>query len=472
MQAVPRRVYRLWLLAAVLVVIGRTGSLAEAPSDSTWIIRHITLAGNKITKDHIILRELTFHAGDTLQHPDSTFLRSEENLLNTSLFLKAEITRIAEGNQLDVFIFLSERWYIFPVPIFEVVDRNFNEWWVQKDFSRVNYGAYLYWNNFRGRNETFTFAFRTGYTHRFSLYYEIPFINRKQKAGLIFAASYSTNKETAYATATDKLQYLKLEGADMRTEQGYSVQYTFRPGLYVTHLLEAGYRQADVLDTVVRLNPGFFAGSSHTEKYSILRYAFRIDHRDIKPYPLRGNYFDVEVIKNGLDVFHDDIDLFFLAANYRRYVQLGHRWYASGGLNGKVSGSSFQPYYNTRALGYSRDFVRGYEYYVIDGQDYLLGKSNLKFELLPKKFVHAGLIPFEKFATIPFAFYLNLYADAAYVNDAQFAGDWNNRLPNTWLFGYGAGIDLVTYYDMVFRFEYSLNKFGESGIFIHFTAPI
>lgn len=127
-----------------------------------------------------------------------------------------------------------------------------------------------------------------------------------------------------------------------------------------------------------------------------------------------------------------------------------------------------------RALGFGRDYVRGYEYYVVDGQHFALFKTNLKFKLLSGKEVHAGFIPLEKFSTIPFSFYLNAYADAAYVEDTQFSNIafTTNRLPNSWLYGYGAGIDFVTYYDIVIRLDYSFNKFGESGLFLHFAAPI
>ena len=445
---------------------------SPVPSDSAAVVGEIIIAGNKITKDFVILRELTFQKGDTLKDLDSTFRKSKENLLNTSLFHTADITWLKDGNQLVVYIILSERWYVFPVPIFEVVDRNFNEWWKTKDFSRVNYGAYLYWNNFRGRNETFTLSIRLGYTQRFSLYYEIPFINKKQKAGLIFAASYSRNKEVGHSTITDQLIYLKMPEEYVRREQGYSVQYTFRPDLYESHLVEAGYRQVDVTDTVIKTNPDFLAGGRKREKYFILRYSFRMDHRDVKTYPLKGDYFDVELIKNGLSVFHDDIDLAFLAVGYKKFFDLGSKFYLGTGIKGKISGTAFQPYYNTRALGYGKDFVRGYEYYVTDGQKYGLAKANLKYELLSRRVAHASFIPFPKFATIPYAFYLNLFADGAYVQDKQFAVANHNVLPNSWLAGYGAGIDFVSYYDMVFRFEYSFNKFGESGIFIHFTASI
>ena len=75
-----------------------------------------------------------------------------------------------------------------------------------------------------------------------------------------------------------------------------------------------------------------------------------------------------------------------------------------------------------------------------------------------------------KFSTIPYAFYLNVYADGGYAKDDAFKR--NNSLNNSFQFGYGAGIDFVTYYDLVFRFEYSFNKLGESGFFLHFTSPI
>ena len=84
--------------------------------------------------------------------------------------------------------------------------------------------------------------------------------------------------------------------------------------------------------------------------------------------------------------------------------------------------------------------------------------------------MHLGFVPSPKFSTVPYAFYLNAYFDEAYVHDDQFKQ--LNFLSNAWESGYGAGIDFVTYYDMVFRFEYSFNKLGESGFFIHFTAPI
>ena len=106
----------------------------------------------------------------------------------------------------------------------------------------------------------------------------------------------------------------------------------------------------------------------------------------------------------------------------------------------------------------------------MDGEHYALLKANLKYTLLKKHELYAPFVPLNKFATVPYAFYLNLFSDAGYVKDSQFSA--NNKLNNSWQYSYGMGIDFVTYYDMIFRFEYSINKLGESGFFLHFTSPL
>ena len=43
---------------------------------------------------------------------------------------------------------------------------------------------------------------------------------------------------------------------------------------------------------------------------------------------------------------------------------------------------------------------------------------------------------------------------------------------NTLLYGYGIGVDFVSYYDIVFRVEYSFNKQNEQNLFFHFNKAI
>ena len=97
-------------------------------------------------------------------------------------------------------------------------------------------------------------------------------------------------------------------------------------------------------------------------------------------------------------------------------------------------------------------------------------KSNFKFEMIPKTTKRIKGIKTEKFGKIFYALYANLFFDAGYAADNQF--DELNELSNQLLWGTGIGIDFITYYDLVFRFEYSINKQGNHGFYINLVAPI
>lgn len=448
-----------------------TDSLSEGDSSSV-VIMDIVLIGNKITREHIILRELTFRKQDTVPvyAVEKKLQRSEENLLNTSLFNSARITWLRQGAEIRLYIILTERWYIFPLPVFELAERNFNVWWEDKDLSRIVYGGILNWNNFRGRNEVLAASVRLGYTQRISFYYNVPYINKKQNAGLSFSFAYSRNHQVGFRTENNATKYYKDEDAFARQEYGGSVQYIYRDGLYETHAAEAGYKEAGIQDTVSRLNADYFGNGLTNIRYFTFRYFFKSDHRDLVAYPLSGRYFDIDLTQKGLAFLKDDINTFSVTSRYRRHWKLSERLYFASGITGMYSPNKYIPYFLYRGLGYGKEFLRGYEYYVIDGQQYALLKTNFKIRILGTRSVHAGFIPLSKFNTIPYAFYLNFYGDAGYVKDPLYSS--GNPLANNLLYSYGTGLDFVTYYDIVLRFEYSINKLGESGFFLHFTAPI
>jgi hypothetical protein len=125
-----------------------------------------------------------------------------------------------------------------------------------------------------------------------------------------------------------------------------------------------------------------------------------------------------------------------------------------------------------KGIGYGRDVLRGYELYVIDGQNFGILKNNLKFAIIPRTVRDIKFVKSDKFGLIHFAFYLNLFVDLGYVDNRQYYGENQNLMENEFQVGYGAGIDFVSYYDIVMRFEYSFNKQGQSGFFVHFRAPI
>jgi hemolysin activation/secretion protein len=119
---------------------------------------------------------------------------------------------------------------------------------------------------------------------------------------------------------------------------------------------------------------------------------------------------------------------------------------------------------------YKKNFIRGYDLFTLKGDEMYFFRSNIKYELVkPRtKKVKEGQEK-NKFKSLQYAFYLNAFADAGYVvNDFT----ENNPLNNKMLFSWGLGLDFVTYYDMVLRFEYAFTSNQTNGFYIAFGMPI
>src|SRR5690606_11490384 len=135
---------------SVKTVPQHSSSSASSHEDVRYLeINRIFIIGNRLTRDQIILRELSLKRGDIIYSIDLPEILEldKRKLINTRLFNTVEIRPIElEENKVDLLIDLDERWYTFPSPIFELSDRNFNEWWqnYDHDFRRVNFGLRLY----------------------------------------------------------------------------------------------------------------------------------------------------------------------------------------------------------------------------------------------------------------------------------------------------------------------------------------
>ncbi|MEZ5084540.1 MAG: POTRA domain-containing protein [Bacteroidales bacterium] len=440
------------------------------------IIKRIIFTGNKVTKEKIIRRELLFSEGDTIfnNNLDNILEQSQKNVMNTSLFnfVTIEPTNVeGEPYFIQVNVDVLEQWYIWPVPIFELADRNFNEWLKKMDWSRLNYGFFLTWNNFRGRRERLVVYSRFGYDEKYELSYQVPYINKKQTIGMGFSGGFAQNHEISYTSFDNKEVYYKNEEDHARREIfGYTELY-YRKGIHNKHWFKLLYNDLRVADSVVIKNPDYMFGTGTQNQFFSFSYQYRSDHRDYAQYPLNGHYFDFGLDKRGLGIFKNPpVNTLSLKANIRKYVTIKGRFFWASGLTVKMSPLWDQPYYYMRGLGYGRDYVRGYEYYVVDAQHYGLLKNNLKFELIPRRVQEFKFIPTDKFNKLYYAFYLNVFCDLAYGIDNR--DNVYNPMANEMLPGYGIGLDFVTYYNFVLRVEYSFNNRGESGFFISFMPSI
>lgn len=466
----------LWL--CLLVLFGMTtllhGAIPADLSPGSIIIGKVVIGGNRLTHPRIILREMRFAEGDTLRITELPELlkSSRENIFNTGLFNFVTLDTLrnpAASMFLEVHIQVVERWYIWPWPYFEISDRNFNAWLETMDFSRLTYGVDVTFSNVRGRNETLKVPLHFGFNQQFGLQYTIPSLNRKQTLGISFGADYERNHEVIAATEYNKPVYFK-DPAEFPRQKIYAfLELTLRPSFFARHYFRLAYNQYRFSDTLLQSYPNYSVDSVQNDLwYCGFQYLYKGDHRDVKFYPLKGYYLDLELDVNkgsGNEIFEA-----YLKGNIRKYWQLARRWYFSTGLTAKVTLTDDPPYFMQRGLGYGREYVRGYEYYVIDGRNFILIKNNLKFAILPQRVFQLGFLRSQKFNTIPYALYMNVLLDGGYVHHT--IKEATNDLQNNLLIGYGIGLDFTTYYDIVIRAEFTMNGLNEPGLYLHFTAPL
>jgi outer membrane protein assembly factor BamA len=445
--------------------------LAQAQDDV--IISSLTFEGNKITRERILMREMTIREGQSVPRNqlDYHINRSKGNVWNLQLFNFVEIdTCWYSENEIDVVVRVTERWYVWPVPFVEFADRNFSEWLETMRWDRLDYGTLIKWSNFRGRREELTLHLRFGYNNQYELRYEIPYLDHAQKWGIEFQGGYRQGHEVAYATVDNKRVFYKNPNRYIRKEAFGAITPRWRPNLYNVHKLEIGYTHFWILDSVAKLQPEYFGAGENLVKYFSLEYEVERDVTDYRDYPLKGYRFELRLRKDGFRIFDSPIDIWSLEVEYAKYWQLHKRWYFAHAQKIKVSSTNGQAYSLQKGLGYERDFVRGYEHYVIDGQHYGLLKTSLRWAILPFRKVKLKFLKSNKFNTLPLAFYANFNFDMGYVIDNQFNN--GNPLAGSMLLGGGFGIDIVTFYDISWRAEYSMNKNLEHGFFLHFTKHI
>jgi hypothetical protein len=122
-----------------------------------------------------------------------------------------------------------------------------------------------------------------------------------------------------------------------------------------------------------------------------------------------------------------------------------------------------QPFVNRNLMGYGDMFLRGLEYYVVDGVAGGVIRSTLRRRVADWR-LRTGLKS-RTYGVIPFQFYAKTFADFGYVYDPQRNAD--DRLANRFMYTGGFGLDVITIYDWVIRLEFSFNQFREGGFFFH-----
>lgn len=442
---------------------------SQAVSGSVFLISSITVSGNRKTRPSIILREVPFTAGMSfsLSALIDLFKQGEQQLMNTALFHTARIYASKfEGNCLEITIAVTERWYLFPFPYFDLVDRNINQWLIDQKASlqRVDYGMKLLYNNATGHNDKLRLWLINGYTRQLSISYEKPYFDRKMQWGFRLAARTGKGREINYITVGDKQLFLRTPDF-VRSFASVGGELTYRRKLFARHNFGIFYFREKVEDTVLRANPDYFRVPGKINQFPELYYQYTYAKMDYIPYPREGFATRVRFSKLG---FTPKFNMWQLHWQTMKVWPLGLKNIVTLESYAGIKLPFSQPYVNRRFLGYEEIFLRGFEYNVVDGVAGGYLRTNFARELFRVNIPLPGFIRKRASVTaVPFRVFGKVYSNAGYVYSPE---PGFNFLQNKFLHAAGFGIDILSLYDLTIRIEYSFNNFGQNGLFLHRTS--
>ncbi|HVG13376.1 MAG TPA: POTRA domain-containing protein [Chitinophagaceae bacterium] len=430
-----------------------------------FTIKEIIVEGNRQTKRSTILRELSFYPGASysLSELVKRFAEAKRQLMNTALFTEVVVAlNSVAGYDASIKIEVKERWYIFPVPFIKTVDRSFGEWVREQNMSldRVNYGVKVTHYNTTGRNDKLSFNFMNGYTKQFAITYRNLWLDKKQQWLIAGGFALGKNRQLDYITSGNKRLFYKDDQRFVHSFSRGFAEVSYRRAIKTKHTFGLSYTTESFPDTVLKINPSFSTDQLKRVKYPEAYYVLSHFNVDYIPYPTKGYIAELTVRQKGID---RQMNMFQLTAKTSGLWHVGSKNILNLRVSGSIKLPFRQPYINQQLLGFNDLFMQGYEYYVINGAAGGYSKLSFSRELVNTQF-HIASKRIKKINTIPFRLYAKIYGNAGYVYDPQ---PGTNFLGNKMLYSGGIGVDLVTFYDFILRFEWSFNQLGQNDIYLH-----
>ncbi|MDI9320028.1 MAG: POTRA domain-containing protein [Phycisphaerales bacterium] len=466
----------LWIgytLTSILCVAQKSNPLTHSPfaahsSDNysqNKTITAIHIIGNKRTQSAVILRELSIKTDDIICSDSlkNILHLNYQRLYNLNLFTDIQLSwTFIDSNRLEINVTLQEQWFLLPQADIQLADRNINVWWKEQNhnLSRINLGLYLVHKNLTGRMDKLSTNMHLGYTQQFAISYFRPYIDRQQKQGIGFRIGYSRSKELAYATTNNKLKFVRHDNDFLYQNFFSTLSWYYRPAYHTRHIVNLGYNAYRIGDTILQLNQDFFEGKSKELQYVELSYRYEYNGVDNWNYPRKGikiiGNLDTRLGSKGMN------QQAFGGVEFGYYKAIKNRWYSSFIFRGRATFTQVQGYFFQAALGYKSNYVRGYEYYVVEANQFAIARLTLKYEAIHRQYHH---LAFQYLPELPIWVYPKLFFDVGYAANSKIIN--NNNFANSLLYSFGFGIDIITAYDLKLRIEFAYNHLAENGLYLH-----
>ena len=434
-------------------------------------IDSIIVTGLTRTNKEIVLRDINIRKGDSLieKKIPEVLIDNRLNLMNTGIYAQAKLSSqpsTKSENGIFIIIHVDESWHIYPVPYLELVDRNINVWLKEYHLnpSRINAGVKLYISNLTGNRDRLDGTIYFGYNDKLEASYWLPYMNKKQNLGIQFTGLWARSKELAYTTTNENVQKRWLSDTTMIFRKKFSAALFYQHRLRTKQQLKIEWRQIDIDKQVLdALQPNFLSAPNGHLGYPVITYDIVYDIRNIRPHPTKGFVFNFNIEKQG---FTKERNALISKVDFRYFRQISPKWTFTQALKNQTNWLNTPvDYFHNRALGEEPDYIRGYEYYIIDGQQYSYTKTSLQYLFYDKEWNLGKIMPIPSLRTPQVQFFMAFNFDMGYVPTAR---NFNKtRFNDKLLKGGGIGLEIVAFYDKMLQIEYSMNELYQKDIYLH-----
>ncbi len=403
------------------------------------IVDSIKLSGNEITKDFIILRELTFSAGDTINGKTLRFNR--ERIFSLGLFSRVELYLTQKSEKNIVTIDVKESWYIYPIPF----------WYVQEnELKKSTYGINFVYKNFRGRNETIRTMIGLGYNPYLILLYRNPAFLYEGDISMTIGFSY-------YNFSNRSSNAKKIAGKDfsnkfLRGSFGFGKRFD----QFNSAAIGFGF---DYIKPSIEPIDRITASGNNQDQLSSVTLSYLYDSRDLIQYAQNGIMALARVTHKGFGANRVNYNIF--EVDFREFRKLINNLSGKWRLTYRHTFGKCIPFYDQSFLGYD-ELVRGNAANKREGNNYILTSLEMNYPILYEwdLSVKLPLLP-EKLTSARIGIFIHAFYDAG--------STFNNNAQLTlkdFYSGYGIGITFLILPFNAIRFEYALNELGKGEYLI------
>ncbi len=408
------------------------GTSLNNNAEDKFVVDSISIQGNDITNNEIILRELTFKIGDTVNTKILAY--NAERIYSLGIFTKVRLYHDPLSYTKNVVqILVNESWYIYPIPLAELKDR---------DWKKLSYGFDVVIQNFRGRNETLRARALFGYDPSLSLSYSNPYFIWKNNISLELNLAYH---DTRNISSIAKYLY----GGDFNQKFiGAGIGVGKRLGLFQKVAISLNYNYIQS-PTYIK---GISASNDRIDRLFSVGASYSFDTRDLRQFAREGILGSANFEFKGLGI--DNINYQIASIDFREYRKLFGELGAKWRLASRFTMGKLVPFYDYSYLGYS-ERIRGHFFDESEGNNLYLASLEFNYPVVKDFNISLDFVPIipKQLLSYRVALYLQMFGDTG---ATQFKGypisikDFQS--------GYGMGLTLLILPYNIVRFEVAFDE--------------